>query len=300
LRWIKTCGSLRGMPPLARIVPVLIAVAALACKEKPQGLAPQSASPAAPVPQRPPAFTLRDLAIATAVDARAARLSFAGAEVEAALAGGGGKGAAGAKELAARLDVPRAELAQAIRAVANPADRPLADALGARAERYAQELAGAVAAGAPSAGAAAARGALGDAVAAYRQARAAWRLDAPEPQGAEREFAEARRDMERAETAFVSRTEVAPREEGHLDPAALRMTGQLAVDRAKAAARQLPPAMRDAAARYAAAQEQVLAAVTALAQAAERDRAGAARAYHGAKAEALSALADYFAALAAR
>jgi hypothetical protein len=278
------------------MVPALLVVAAASCKEK-----PRSAPPSASTPQRAPAFTLRDLAVATAVDARAARLSFAGAELEAALAAPGAK-AERARGLVTALDVARAELDQAIRSVSNPLDRAVADEVGARAARYAQELSGAAAAGAPSAAAAAAaaRGALGDAIAAYRQARAGWRLDAPEPQGSEREFAEARRDMERAETAFVSRTQVAPREEGHLDPAALRMTGQMAVDRAKAAAGRLPPAMRDAAARYARAQEGVLAAVTALAQAPEGERAGAARAYHGAKAEALSALADYFAALAAR
>jgi hypothetical protein len=283
---------------LARLVLALLALAPLACKERPEP-APPSPSPAAPVLRRPAPFTMRDLAVATAVDARAARLSLAGAELEAALAGTGARGTAGPRELASALDVARAELEQAIQGVTNPADRPLADAVGARAARYAQELAGATRTAAP-AGAPAARAALGDAIAAYRQARSGWRLDAPEPQGAEREFAEARRDMERAETAFVSRTQVAPREEGHLDPAALRMTGQLAVDRAKAAARQLPPALREAAARYAAAQERALAAVTALAGAEERDRAAAARAYHGAKAEALSALADYFAALSAR
>jgi hypothetical protein len=283
-------------PP--RIVPALLVLAAAACKDEPRP-APPSASPAASAPQRAAAFTLRDLALATAVDAKAARLSFAGAELEAALAEAGAKGER-AKGLATALDVARAELDQAIRSVSNPADRASADAVGARAARYAQELAGAAASRAPSGAAAAARGALGDAIAAYRQARAGWRLDAPAPQGPEREFAEARRDMERAETAFVSRTQVAPREEGHLDPAALRMTGEMAADRAKAAARQLPPAMRDAAARYAAAQEGVLAAVTALSQAPERERAGAARAYHLAKAEALAALADYFAALAAR
>ena len=142
---------------------------------------------------------------------------------------------------------------------------------------------------------------LAGALGAYRQSRAAWRLDAPEPQGSEREFAEARRDMERAESGFMSRTRVAPREEGHeFDPAAARMTGQMGVQRAKAAAAQLPPSLQPHAARYAAAQEKVLEAVNAMQGAADADRAKVARAYHAAKADALAALADYFAALASR
>ena len=116
---------------------------------------------------------------------------------------------------------------------------------------------------------------LAAALGAYRQSRAGWRLDAPEPQGAEREFAEARRDMERAESGFMSRTRVAPREEGHeFDPAAARMTGQMAVQRAKAAAAQLPPALQPHAARYAAAQEKVLEAVNAIQGAATRSSRG--------------------------
>jgi hypothetical protein len=78
------------------------------------------------------------------------------------------------------------------------------------------------------------------------------------------------------------------------------MTARMAVLRAKAAAERLPPAMRDAASRYAAAQGRVLEALEVLSQAAEKDAARAARAYHGAKADALAALADYLAAVAAR
>jgi colicin import membrane protein/SWI/SNF-related matrix-associated actin-dependent regulator 1 of chromatin subfamily A len=182
-------------------------------------------------------------------------------------------------------------------------DRPPAAGAAARADDYADRLLAAAREGsAPAAAqAAAAREELGRAIAGYRQARAAWRVDAPEPRGAGRELAEARRDMERAETAAVARTPVAPRADGHeLDPAAVRMTGRMAVERARAAAERLPPATREAATRYASAQEKVLAAVAALSAAPDPEKAAAARTYQAAKAEALAALADYFAALAAR
>jgi len=107
--------------------------------------------------------------------------------------------------------------------------------------------------------------------------------------------------MERTEMAFGSRTRVAPREEGHeFDPAAARMTGLMAVERAKGAAARLAPALGEPAARYAAAEGRALEAVTGLVQAPEAERAAVSRRYHEAKAEALAALADYFTALASR
>jgi hypothetical protein len=146
-----------------------------------------------------------------------------------------------------------------------------------------------------------ARDALGAAIAQYRASRSRWRLDAPEPAGVERDFAEARREMERVESAFGSRTRVAPREEGHeFDPGAARMTGLMAAQRARAAAEQLPAPLHDPAVRHAEAQERALEAVTGLAQAQEAERPAIARRYHAAKADALAALADYFAALASR
>jgi hypothetical protein len=78
------------------------------------------------------------------------------------------------------------------------------------------------------------------------------------------------------------------------------MAGQMGVQRARTAAAGLSPALQPHALRYAAAQEQVLAAVNALQGAPEADMPRLARAYHAAKAEALAALADYFAAVAAR
>ena len=52
--------------------------------------------------------------------------------------------------------------------------------------------------------------------------------------------------------------------------------------------------------RYAVAEAQALEAVTSLGQAPEAERAAISRSYHAAKADALAALADYFAALATR
>jgi hypothetical protein len=101
--------------------------------------------------------------------------------------------------------------------------------------------------------------------------------------------------------AFMSRTRTAPRESGHeLDATSTRMAGRMGVQRARAAATQLGPALQPHAVRYVEAQEKVLEAVNALQTAPEADQARQARAYHAAKAQALAALADYFAAVAAR
>lgn len=278
-------------------------LAAVACKEKTQ----PATAPAAEAAARPAAttytFSLRDLALATAVDAKAARLSLAGAELESALLAREPAEKAKAAGLVPQVDSARAEVDAAIRQVANPLDRQGAARVEATAREYAARLA--AAAGAPAAPLtpelAAARASFGEAVAGYRESRVAWRLEAAPPQGAERDLAEARRDMERAETAFMTRTRVAPREEGHeFDAAGTRLAGQLGVQRARAAAAQLGPALKPHALRYVEAQEKVLEAVNALQAAPEADRARVARAYHGAKAEALAALADYFAAVAAR
>lgn len=278
-----------------------LALALVACKEKTRVEPPP---PARAVPAATSySFTLRDLALATAVDARVARLSLDGAEVEAALLSGDPRERAKAAGLLPALDAARADADAAVARLANPLDRPLAERVRAAAGEYAGRLAAAARApGAPlSPDLAAARASFGDAVVAYRESRAAWRFDAPPPEGAEREFVEARRDLERAESAFMARTRVAPREEGHeLDGAGTRMAGQMAVQRGKAAAAQLAPALQPHALRYVEAQEKVLAAVNGLQTAPEADKPRLARAYHAAKADALAALADYFAALAAR
>jgi hypothetical protein len=293
-----------------RLLPALLLLAA--CSKKPEP------APAAVTPAPPPAvapFTMRDLAAATALDARLARFSLAAADAQAALpaqeaapvAAKGERAAAPSRERAKALlpgvETALAEAEAAQGAIAHPLDRQQAERAVAAARTFAGKLAAAVAAAAPGAQAElfAARDALGSAILGYRAARSAWRLDAPEPTGVERDFAEARRELERVETAFGSRTRVAPREEGHeFDAAAARMTGQMAARRAKAAADQLAPELKAPAVRHAEAQERAVEAMISLRSAPEAERAALSRGYHAAKAEALGALADYFAALAAR
>jgi hypothetical protein len=290
----------REMRHLARTSAALatVTLAFVACREK---AAPPP--PAAGAEQKPFVFSLKDLAFATAVDAKLARLSLAGSEVEAALLSRDPRERAKAGDLVAAVDAARAESDAATQQVQHPLDKPAAGKVQAAAKEYADRLV--TAAKAPATPLtpelAAARATFGQTVAGYRESRAAWRFDAPPPQGAEREFAEARRDMERAEVGFMARTQVAPRDAGHeFDASGLRMAGQMGAQRAKAAAAQLSPALQPHAVRYAAAQEKVLEAVNAIQGASEADRPRFARGYHAAKAEALAALADYFAAVAAR
>jgi hypothetical protein len=261
-----------------------LALGGLACKEE---RAPAAATPA---PRRPAAFTLRDLALATAVDARAAKVALVAGDLEEVFVGAPDL-ARGAGSLLGMLEIAQAELDQVARAVANPLDRTMADAVAARGAAYARELAAFARGGATPGSVAHARNAFGDAVATYHHARVGWRLEAPERGGEERAFTEARRALEVAEASIVS---------GAHDASALHATAPTAARRARAAAARLPPGMRDAALRWAAAQEDVLGAVVALAVAEERERPVASRAYQVAKVDALLALADYFAAVAAR
>lgn len=290
---------------------LLAASLALAACSKKKEPAP-TAAPAPAAAPTGPRFTLKDLAASTALDARLARLSLAGSAAQAALpAEAGAKPVAAKEQSAARarakallpeVDAALAEVRAAAAAIVHPFDRPRADAAVWAAEAYAGKLAAAVD-GAPGAEAEllAARDLFGRAIVGYRTGRSKWRLDAPEPTGVEREFAEGRREVERIETAFGSRTRVAPREEGHeFDPAAARMTGQMAAQRTKAAAARLAPPLHDPAVRHAEAQERALLAVMALNDAPEVERPAIAQRYHEAKAEALAALADYLGALAAR
>ncbi len=297
---------------LAHRALVAAALALAACSSKTPEAAPAAAPSAPAAGALAGTFSLRDLALATAFDARLARFSLLASDLETALAQAGPKRASdrGAKDaprggLVVVSDVPaaRAEVELAAEAIANPADRPQAARAAAAAKAYSGKLMAAV--GADRAAAApeifAARDAFGAAISEYRASRSRRRLDAPEPQGVEREFADARREAERVESAFGSRTRVAPREEGHeFDPATARMTGLMAARRAGEAAEKLPTALRGPAVQYAAAEERALDAVTGLAQAPEAERAALARRYHAAKADALAALADYYAALSTR
>ncbi len=282
----------------------LLLLAACSKKTEPGPGARQGAAP----PVAAASFSMRDLAAATALDARLARFSLVASDVEAALRTPAATRVKAATADAARKLLPELQAAygEAERAragIAHAGDRAVADAAVAAAKAYSGKLAASD--GADAAALAperlSARDAFGAAVAQYRAARSRWRLDAPEPRGVEREFAEARREMERAESALGSRTRVAPREAGHeLDPSSAQVTGVTAAARATSTAERLPSPLREPAARYAAAEAEALDAVARIGDAAEADRPAIARRYHAAKADALLALADYFAALSAR
>jgi hypothetical protein len=247
-----------------------------------------------------PVLSVRDLARAYALDAQAARLSLAAAEIESRLAMQDAKARAAAKEVLPALEAARGELARAAEATGSVWDRALLERLEAKAKAYAGRLSDAAAAGAGvPAELAIARDDFTHTFMAFRAARGLRLVATTEPQGAEREFAEARREMETAESALTSRGRAAP-QQGQIDLAVVRTTAQKAVERARAAIPSLPEALRDPAARYAAAQEKALDAVNRMASAADAQRAALARAYQAAKVDALSALADYFAALAGR
>ncbi len=285
---------------MRRVAWVILPLAlAAACEQKPQ---PPPRAPARPPPA--PAFTVRDLALATALDARLVGLSLAAEDVV-AIERHAKRGAARDERARRRLPalaVAKAEVQDAAAAVSNPADRAIASRVAALAGRYADGLAAAVASAVPApVEILRLQGELGGAIELYRRSRAAWLLEEPEPAGPEREFADARRELERAESRLPPARERAARRGADEDPSAARTSGRRAAGRAKAAADALPPTLRGPAVRYAAAQERALAGVNELAAAhddAESARAG--RAYLAAKAEALGALADYFAALAAR
>lgn len=290
---------MRAPLPLA----LATAVALSACSKSPE---PAPAKAPAPPPN---AFTMKDLAAATAVDARLARLSLLASDVHQALSPEPGtkpaavvKARERAKGLVPALAAALGDAERAVGIVAHPIDRRLADGALVAAKAYAERLAAAAEGTMPMGPGElfTARDALGGAITSYRASRAAWRLAAPEPAGVEREFAEARAEMQRIESGIGARTRVAPRESGHELEAGARMTGQLAARRAKAAAERLPPPLHEPAVRYAEAEARALEAFTGLFEAPEAERLALSRAYQEAKADALSALADYFAAIAAR
>jgi hypothetical protein len=286
-----------------RVLPRLIAVtsmlAALACEQR-----RDAAQPAHPPPPQQEArggtFSLRDLALATAVDANVARLALPSSDIEAALAAAKPAERSRAKEHLGALDAARGGLERAVAAVAHPNEKRLAPRVGSAARRYVEQLAIAANAGTSGPELLAAREELGRAITAYRQSRFTWKLDAPEPVSAEREFAEARADVERAEGGFAPRSGAAGGVAPEVDLAAARTKAQAAITRAKAAAARLSANLREPAVRYAAAQEKVLTAVAALSRAPDAERSRAARAYNAAKVDALAATSDYFAALATR
>jgi hypothetical protein len=272
-------------------------VAATACKKKPEPAAGQSAAPGDPYATA--VFTLRDLALATSFEARLARLSLAGADTEAAVLA---KTAKERREAAGRLaetKVALAEVEKAFSVIRNPLDGSAAALTTELARNYVSALGSASREQAPrDADLAPAREALGKSIAVYRAARSRWRLDAPTPEGAEREFAETRRVMERAEADLGQRG--APDEARDRDQRRGFTFAAMMAKRTRRVADELPPALREPVQRYLDAQTNVLKALDTLRFGAAKQQPAASRAYQGAKADALAALADYFAAVASR
>ncbi len=274
----------------AALALVLAVLVAPACKQE----TPPAAT--APAPSGPRAFTARDLAAATELDARLAALTLASSRYLDQL---GRAGPAAARELTPAIEAAAVASAAASERITHPADRPAADAAVAAARKLAQTLAafGATVAADPKTSPAAlltARDDLGRAVNAYRQLRSTWRMDQPLEVGAAQDFATAKAEMEKAEMGALQVVSVAPRDEGHkMEYTSIRLTAQAAAGRARDAAAKLDPAVRDAAARWVDAQERSVQALVALSSAAPAEQPQASLAYQAARAEALSALAEY-------
>jgi hypothetical protein len=134
---------------------------------------------------------------------------------------------------------------------------------------------------------------LGRAVNQYRQARAFWKIDQPLEVGPALDFAEAGRELERAEMQALEVSQVAPRDEGHkLDAGSARLSAQAAAGRARDAAQRLDPDLREAATRWVDAQDRSVQALMALQAAPQAQQPGLSLDYQAARAEALAALAD--------
>lgn len=266
-----------------------LALLAPACKRE----APPAAAPA---PAGPRAFTARDLAAATSLDARLAALTLESSRYLDKLSR---EGPAAARELTPAIEAAVVASAAAAEQVSHPADRPAADAAVAAARKLAQTLAafGATLATDPKASPAAlltARDELGRAVNGYRQLRGGWRMDQPLEVGAAQDFAAAKAEMEKAEMGALQVVNVAPRDEGHkMEYGSVRLTAQAAAGRARDAAAKLEPSLREPAARWVDAQERSVQALVALSSASPAEQPQASLAYQAARAEALSALAAY-------
>jgi len=265
------------------------ALLAPACKRE----APPAAAPAS---EGLRAFTARDLAAATALDARLAALTLESSRYLDRLTR---QGPAAARELTPAVEAAVVASASAAEQVSHPADRPGADAAVAAARKLAQTLAalGATLATDPKASPATlltARDELGRAVNAYRQLRSGWRMDQPLEVGAAQDFAAAKAEMEKAEMGALQVVNVAPRDEGHkMEYTSVRLTTQAAAGRARDAAAKLDPALREPAARWVDAQERSVQALVALSSASPAEQPQASLGYQAARAEALSALAVY-------
>lgn len=275
--------------------PALLLAAALlapACKRE---APPPPPAPAA-APAGPRAFTARDLAAATALDAHLAALTLASSRYLDRLTR---EGPAAARELTPAVEAALVASAAAAADVVHPADRPAAAAAVEAGSKLARTLAafGATVATDPRASPAAlltARDELGRAVNAYRQLRSTWRMEEPLEVGAAQDFAAAKAEMEKAEMGALQVVAVAPRDEGHkMEYTSVRLTTQAAAGRARDAAARLDPALREAAARWVNAQERSVQALVDLSSASAAEQPRASLAYQAARAEALAALAAY-------
>lgn len=285
--------------PLALALAFLLPVA---CRERPQPPPADAGSPAA--------FTLADLAAAAALDASLSRLSALAARYQVEIGAGN---AARLRDRTARLDplldAAAAEAGAAVDRIRDPRDQALAAPLAAAAGRWpallrqarAERLAG------PPGPAAAAVAALGAEVArrleAYRRSRSGWVLSAPPEDETAVAFAEARNQLERVEARLGASLPASPQVPGPpLDEARSRGEIEMAVRRGRAAAAVVAGDRRLAAQRWVDAQARALEALLALAAAPPDpgQRMTRSLAYQDAKAEALSALADYARLAAAR
>jgi hypothetical protein len=267
-----------------------LALATSACRRQ-----QESAATASPPAAAAPPFRLRDLAAATALDARLAALTLEASRYLDLVGRGDAKGA---QALLPRLDAAVAEADKALAAVTHPLDRKQADAAVAAARRFAATLAswGPTLAKDPKASPATvfqSRENLGRAVNQYRQARGFWKIEAPLAVGPAQDFAEAGRELERAETQALEVSQVAPRDEGHkLDAGSARMSARAAAARARDAAQRLDPDLREAATRWVDAEDRSVQALMALQAAPQAQQHELSLDYQAARADALAALAD--------
>jgi hypothetical protein len=260
-------------------------LAAAGCRKQTE----PAAAPPAPAP-----FRLADVAAAAALDARLASLTYQASRHLELVARGE---VARARESAPALEAAVQAAAAAAGAVSHPLDRPGAEAALEAARKFTAALVafGQASAADPRASPAAlvqARDDLGRAVNAYRQLRSAWRVDQSLEVGAAQDFAEAKRDLERAEMQALEVSLVAPRSEGHkLDTGAARLAAQAAAGRARDAAARLEPELRDAAGRWVEAQDRSVQALMALTAGSPPEQPRLSLAYQAARADALGALA---------
>jgi hypothetical protein len=284
------------MPTLLprRSAGLLAGLALLACKREPPAAAPaQGPAPAAAPAGR--TFERADLAAATQLDAKLARVTLFASELSAAAEDGASAARERAKELAPRLATAVVDAEGALAAISYPADKVAAEPALAAARRW-PALAVETAEGngaAAGTSLAAARDALGKAVFDYRRSRTQYAL-APSPASpAEADFVRARAELERVEAEAGARLPVAPRDEGHkLDTGSARLTAQAAAARAKEAAAALEPALRDPALRWTDAESRALAALHELSGADAKAQRRLSLAYQEGKADALDAAAE--------